>query len=228
MTGRPRRGRTPLAAGLAAGDWLARPLLPRAPARPSLPREGGESRDFREPVRKGHKQNKPRAAWRGRAGARRAAPPAEPRPLGECGLRPGAAAGRRGGCGATRGRPLPGERGGGRRNASWRGERVATLCALGRRLWAAVRGVSAKLLGAQEKGMRVGVLPRGQERSGGDPPPPPLPSLARGVWLPVLRESSCARGESGFQSCGCGPNGWRGSTDVASERGERGCGGNEA
>lgn len=42
----------------AAIGWFHLPL-------PPFPREGGESRDFREPVRKGHKQNKPQSRMEG-------------------------------------------------------------------------------------------------------------------------------------------------------------------
>lgn len=49
------------------GRWLAIGWrrFPPLPSRPPFPREGGESRDFREPVRKGHKQNKPRSRMEG-------------------------------------------------------------------------------------------------------------------------------------------------------------------
>lgn len=51
----------------SAGCWLAIGWrrFPPPVSRPPFPREGGESRDFREPVRKGHKQNKPRSRMEG-------------------------------------------------------------------------------------------------------------------------------------------------------------------
>lgn len=45
----------------AAIGWFRLPLSSLPPS----PREGGESRDFREPVRKGHKQNKPQSRMEG-------------------------------------------------------------------------------------------------------------------------------------------------------------------
>lgn len=50
------------------GAAFSLPLFPPPsppPRCPPSPREGGESRDFREPVRKGHKQNKPRSRMEG-------------------------------------------------------------------------------------------------------------------------------------------------------------------
>lgn len=69
------------------------------------------------------------------------------------------------------------------------------MCAAGRGLRGAGRGVSARLPGAEEK--RTEMVPGGREGSGagGTPPPPPLPWLRRGgVAAGAAGERLCAGG----------------------------------
>lgn len=144
-----------------------------------------ESRDFREPVRKGHKQTNPGphgGAGPGRAGLRP--------PLSAVSQGPGGTAGLRG---AARHR---GRRGSGGPGGPAGGGGAAGQGAAGRE-------------GERDRGVR---LAAGGSGTGMVPAAPPLRSPARGVWLPGPREKQqrCAggvRSRSGALGPGAGGKG---------------------
>lgn len=179
----------------ARRHWLAQPPSPR-PARAPAPsgHVRAESRDFREPVRKGHKQTNPGphgGAGPGRAGLRP--------PLSAVSEGLGGSAGRWGDAGQREGRgsgaaggPVGGGGAAGQGAAGREGERAGGVCSAG-------------------EGSGTGMVPAA----------PPLRSAAGGVWLPGPRESSGARGVSGPGAglWGPGPGRRRGEGAAGTERG---------